>query len=154
MMRWWIVSCLLGLTAVLAVATFVFVGVDTTNDELRITPTQEISIDNTRVRVSIADTPEKREQGLSGISSLAADEGMLFVFEKDGRYSFWMKDMLLSIDMLWIGADGSVVSIEHSATPESYPSVFTPATSARYVLELPSGFVAQHGIGVGSKVTF
>ena len=82
------------------------------------------------------------------------DEGMLFVFPSDGKSSFWMKDMLFSIDMLWIDADGRVVFIVPDASPASYPKSCTPTTQSRYVLELPAGFAMQHTIEVGSKVTF
>src|SRR3989338_5701660 len=54
------------------------------------------------VRVTVADTPESRERGLSGRDGLASDEGMLFVFQNDGYHTFWMKDMLFSIDIIWL----------------------------------------------------
>ena len=117
-------------------------------------PTQTISFAATTLHVAIADTEASREQGLSGITSLASDEGMLFIFPKDGMYSFWMKDMLFSIDMLWISFDGHVVSIVPSVSPATYPHAFTSSTLARYVLEVPAGFAAEHKIGVGSKLHF
>ena len=121
---------------------------------LTITPTRMISVGGTDVHVAIADTEPEREQGLSGVSGLKEDEGMLFIFEKDGIYSFWMKDMLFSIDMLWISSEGRVVFIAPSVAPDTYPHAFTPDTPARYVLEIPAGFAAEHEIAVGSKVAF
>lgn len=119
---------------------------------LKVQPTQAISIAGTRLHIAIADTDAKREQGLSDITGLASDEGMLFVFPRDGVYSFWMKDMLFSIDLLWIDSTGRVVSIVPSASPATYPHAFTPNTLARYVLEVPAGFSVQHEIEVGSKL--
>ena len=149
----WIAVCA---ALVLSVALFVSSPQTLTKDRPLQTlhPTQTISIAGMSVHVAIANTEAAREQGLSGISGLAGDQGMLFVFEKDGMYSFWMKDMLFSIDMLWISSDGRVVYIVPSASPATYPHAFTPHTLAKYVLEVPAGFATQHKIGVGSKLQF
>lgn len=117
-----------------------------------IMPTDTIILDGTSIRVAIVGTEALREHGLSGYSGLAPDEGMLFVFEQDGTYSFWMKDMLFPIDMLWIDAQGRVVDIERNVSPDTYPQGFMPDSPARYVLELPAGFSQEHNIVVGSKV--
>jgi uncharacterized membrane protein (UPF0127 family) len=77
---------------------------------------------------------------------------MLFVFPEDGLYSFWMKDMLISIDILWISADGEIVHIVERVSPESYPEHFVSESPARYVLELPAGYVGSRGISVGDIV--
>ena len=61
------------------------------------------------VCASVADTPEARQQGLSGRAGLGESEGMLFVFPKDGEYAFWMKDMRFSIDILWLSGNGTIV---------------------------------------------
>ncbi len=103
------------------------------------------------VHVTMAETPEKREQGLSGITGLAPETGMLFVFPTSGNYGFWMKDMLFSIDILWLANDGTVIYVKEEARPESYPNVFTPEKPTRYVLELPSGYVHEHHIKLGDK---
>lgn len=105
------------------------------------------------IRVTIADTQEARAQGLSGRASLARNEGMLFVFDADGQYGFWMKDMLFAIDILWLNKDGEILYIVESAMPQSYPEAFVPPTPARLVLELPAGWVRTHGVSIGDKVS-
>ncbi|MCE9541342.1 DUF192 domain-containing protein [Candidatus Kaiserbacteria bacterium] len=117
-----------------------------------LSPTKTISIAGTSVRVAIADTPAKREQGLSGQAGLGENEGMLFIFPADGIFSFWMKDMLFSIDILWITADGKVVYMAQNAKPESYPASFMPDLAARYVLELPAGWAKAHNVSIGDQV--
>ena len=77
------------------------------------------------IRISIADTETARQQGLSGRAGLAADEGMLFVFPEDGTYAFWMKDMLFSIDILWLSGDGAVVYMAENVSPDTYPKIFS-----------------------------
>lgn len=104
-----------------------------------------------RVHVTVADTPAAREQGLSGRTGLAQDEGMLFVFPADGVYAFWMKDMLFSVDILWLNASGTVVYIAAGASPDTYPTAFRPNTAARYVLELPAGWAKEHNVQIGDQ---
>lgn len=118
-----------------------------------ITGVQEVvTVAGREVRVDIADTPEKREQGLSGRSLLTPDTGMLFVFPQEGRYGFWMKDMRFAIDIVWIGSDGRVVSIAQGVSPDTYPQSFISSEPARYVLELPAGFSDRYDLRVGDRI--
>ncbi len=113
-----------------------------------------IALGDTTVIADIADTPDERAQGLSGRSVLGENEGLLFVFTVDDRHSFWMKDMLISIDMIWLSSDKRVVHIVPNATPGSYPQTFSPDDPARYVLEVPAGWASRHGVTVGSVANF
>ena len=106
------------------------------------------------VRVTVADTPESRERGLSGRDGLASDEGMLFVFPNDEYHMFWMKDMLFSIDIVWLSRDKTVVDIAEDVSPDTFPASFSPRALARYVLELPAGFVEEYTIQIGNEVRF
>lgn len=112
-----------------------------------------ITVAGNTVRVGVADTPAARKQGLSGRPGLAPDEGLLFVFEKEGTWGFWMKDMRFSIDIVWVGKDGRVVFTKERATPESYPEAFVPPAPALYVVELPEGYCASHNVHIGSIVS-
>lgn len=111
-----------------------------------------VEIGGKTINVTLADTPASREQGLSGTKGLASDEGMLFIFPRDGKYSFWMKDMLYAIDIVWISSDGKVVYIVPNASPESYPATFTSKMLARYVLELRANFVKTNNVKIGDIV--
>ena len=102
--------------------------------------------------VEIANTESSRELGLSGRSGMKTGEGMLFIFDRQGKYGFWMKDMLFSLDMIWINKDGVVVALERDLTPESYPKTFVNGPDALYVLELNKGEADTHGLFLGSKV--
>lgn len=114
--------------------------------------TSSIQINDRTITVEIADSPAERERGLSGKAGLAEDEGMLFVFDEDGRLAFWMKDMLFAIDILWISRDGAIVHIEENVAPETYPASFTPRSEARYVVELPAGYVSKYTVRLGDIV--
>lgn len=102
--------------------------------------------------IELADTPEKREQGLSGRRDIPSRYGMLFVFPEAGRYGFWMKDMFVPIDILWLAEDGTILGIEESLSPDSYPASVYPPREVRYVLETKAGEARRSGWAVGTKL--
>ena len=105
------------------------------------------------VTLEVAATPAERERGLMYRSSLAEGRGMLFVFDQDGNHTFWMRNTLIPLDMLFIARDGTVVGIHANATPLSTANISVGKPS-RYVLEVPGGWVARHGIAAGARVEF
>ncbi|MBP9714945.1 MAG: DUF192 domain-containing protein [Candidatus Pacebacteria bacterium] len=116
---------------------------------------KNVEVANQKIKVDVVNTPETRAQGLSGRESLAENEGMLFVFDNPSDYSFWMKDMNFSIDMIWIGEDMKITYIKKNATPESYPEGFGPKEkTSKYVLEVFSGFSDKYDLETGDKVLF
>ncbi len=108
-----------------------------------------VTIDGQPIRVAIADTPALQELGLGNRDELPDGDGMLFVFSVDKEYAFWMKDMLISIDMVWLSENGSIVYMAQDVAPSTYPADFVPTSPARYVLELPAGYAQAHGFKVG-----
>jgi hypothetical protein len=116
--------------------------------------TSVIFADGTAVRVELADTNEARARGLMFHQPLGPNEGMLFVFDAPGRYGFWMKNVPLPLDIIWIDQRQRVVWIVESAPPchgEPCPA-YVPQTVASYVVEVPGGFAARHGVRVGDVV--
>lgn len=113
-------------------------------------------VDKTCVDLEIAKSPEAMARGLSGREKLGAVQGMLFAFDMDGSYGFWMKDMKFNLDILWLDGSGRVVYVQENlppCTPQECP-VYKPQQTARYVLEVNAGFAAKHGIKSGSAVHF
>ncbi|MFA5996512.1 MAG: DUF192 domain-containing protein, partial [Candidatus Paceibacterota bacterium] len=96
---------------------------------------QQADFGGVSLSIEVAATPEVRERGLGGRMSVPDGYGMLFSFPEDSLYGFWMKGMLMPIDIFWLDDKGQVVSMATSVTPSSYPRVFYPAVPARYVLE-------------------
>jgi hypothetical protein len=111
-----------------------------------------VAIGEAVVGVEVVREEAARERGLSGREKLAANMGMLFVFPRDGALGFWMKDMHFSIDIIWISSLYTVVHIQERVHPETYPTVFSSDTPARYVLEVHEGWVEDHAIEVGDAV--
>lgn len=112
-----------------------------------------VRVGTTNIVADVADTGAARQRGLSGRESLPWGTGLLFVFETDGNWGIWMKEMHFPLDIIWAGSDGTIITIAQDVAPESYPKVFYPsAPTARYVLELPAGFTAEHAIAEGQKI--
>lgn len=103
-------------------------------------------------QVEIAATEPERNQGLMFRKELAADHGMLFVFERTTRIAMWMKNTPLPLDMLFIGDDGRILDIHERAVPFSLDTI-AAKRRARYVLEVNGGTVDRLGLAVGDKVS-
>ncbi|TSC69667.1 MAG: hypothetical protein G01um101456_19 [Parcubacteria group bacterium Gr01-1014_56] len=114
--------------------------------------TRSIEVEDTTIIVEVADTESSRERGLSGRRSLLRGNGMLFVFESGATAGIWMKDMQFPIDIIWINASSTVITIAHDVSPDTYPNIFYPSSPARYVLEVPAGFAKQIGVAEGTKI--
>ncbi|OGY57726.1 MAG: hypothetical protein A3C03_02135 [Candidatus Colwellbacteria bacterium RIFCSPHIGHO2_02_FULL_45_17] len=117
----------------------------------------KIAIGDYEFDVDIADTIVTRQQGLSGRHELGDKEGMLFIFERAALRRFWMKDMLIPIDIIWIN-DGEVVGFEENVEPE--PGVplqglviYKSPIPVSLVLEVEAGTVNRTGIKSGDPVS-
>lgn len=115
--------------------------------------TTTLHIGTATIVAEIADTPTLRERGLGGRTRLGEGQGMWFVFDTDGLWQFWMKDTLIPLDMVWVDASSTIVTIAHDVRPDSYPKAFGPVSPARYVLELPGGYAGRMGIVEGMRVS-
>ncbi len=101
--------------------------------------------------VEIADTPDKRSQGLMFRKSMAEDAGMLFTFERDQVASFWMKNTEIPLDMLFIARDGRIADMHRNAQPHSLRSIRSKMPVFA-VLEINAGLTSRLGIRVGDRV--
>lgn len=107
------------------------------------------------VDVELADTPILRQQGLSNIKSLGDYQGKLFLFDATDLYSFWMKDMYIPLDIIYISEAFYIVDILKNIEPCSDTCVsFLPKEEFRYVLEVNSGFADINRVEIGNAVIF
>jgi uncharacterized membrane protein (UPF0127 family) len=123
-----------------------------------------VTVAGANFKVELAITQDQRTQGLSGRTELAPGAGMLFVFDEEGRYSFWMKEMRFPLDLVWIGARCTVVDITHKAPPPAPGQsaiggvtelpLYTPVAPARYVLEVNGGEIEAAGVRMDNRVEF
>jgi uncharacterized membrane protein (UPF0127 family) len=105
------------------------------------------------VDVEVAATPKTRQRGLMWRRELAVGKGMLFLFPEEEQLSFWMRNTLIPLDMIFIGKDKGVVGIVERAEPKTLSSRRVEGQSL-YVLEVPAGFCEKIGLKAGSKVEF
>ncbi|HXV83204.1 MAG TPA: DUF192 domain-containing protein [Candidatus Binatia bacterium] len=104
-------------------------------------------------QVEVADTPAKRELGLQYRRDLAPDRGMIFLFPKESKHSFWMKNTPIPLDMIFIGSNRKIVGIVEQAVPFSTDSRSVPAAS-QFVLEINGGLARRYGVKVGDSIRF
>ena len=107
------------------------------------------------VRVKLATTNKARRIGLMLHKSMPQNQGMLFIFEKEGIHSFWMKNMHFPLDIIWFNSDKIIVDIYEYAIPcKDVCKNIVPQVKALFVLEVNAGFVKKHGIKVGDSLNF
>jgi len=118
-----------------------------------------VTIGELKIKADIVKTEKEQQKGLGGREKLAEDGGMLFVFDKENKYNFWMKDVKFPIDIIWISKEKKVVDFYQNAevqlaVPDSQLRIYSPSSSALYVLEVNAGEIEKYHIGVGNEVKF
>lgn len=107
------------------------------------------------VGLEIANTPFLRQQGLSNRKSLGDYQGMFFIFDSTASYPFWMKDMYIPLDIIYINESFYIVDILKDVQPcNSTCTSFAPKEDFRYVLEVNKGFADINRIAIGNAVIF
>ena len=104
--------------------------------------------------VEIAEDDASRAHGLMDRTEMAADHGMLFVFDDDQPRAFWMKNTKIPLDMLFFDADRKLVSVQHRVPPctaDPCPA-YSSGAPARYVLELNGGQAEELGLTSGDTI--
>ncbi|MFV2034180.1 MAG: DUF192 domain-containing protein [Halocynthiibacter sp.] len=104
-----------------------------------------------RFTVEVADDPEERAQGLMYREELAARAGMIFIFDQPQQASFWMKNTLIPLDMIFVDKTGRVSRIAENAVPRDLTPV-DGGEDVLVVLEINGGLAATYGITVGSEM--
>jgi uncharacterized protein len=103
------------------------------------------------VEVEIVSTDDLIRRGMMWRKHLAAGNGMLFVFRNDAEHSFWMKNTLIPLDMLFIDHGGQIVELVQNAEPKSL-GPRGGLKPCRYVLEVPGGWTQKVGVVTGGRV--
>ncbi|MGD0781551.1 MAG: DUF192 domain-containing protein [Candidatus Aminicenantales bacterium] len=112
--------------------------------------------DGRSVTAELALTETERARGLMNRETILPDQGMLFVFGEEAVHSFWMKNTLIPLDMLWLGSDRRIIHIERDVPPckaDPCPS-YGPQRPASYVLELKGGMAAAFQLKVQDRLDF
>tara|TARA_B100000029_G_scaffold294863_1_gene288172 strand:- start:154 stop:588 length:435 start_codon:yes stop_codon:yes gene_type:complete len=117
--------------------------------------TNQACINDTCFEIEIRDTKEERAEGLMYREKLDEDKGMLFIFDESSKYSFWMKNTLIKLDIIWINENLEIVWIAKNVNPceeDPCPS-YMPQENAKYVLEINAGLSEKYEFKVNDTVT-
>ncbi|WP_371410667.1 DUF192 domain-containing protein [Tabrizicola sp. TH137] len=104
-----------------------------------------------RFTVDVADDGAERAQGLMFRESMPASAGMLFVYEAPQRASFWMKNTLIPLDMIFADETGRVTRVHENAVPHDTTPI-DGGDAVRFVLEINGGLAARMGIAAGAEL--
>jgi uncharacterized protein len=120
---------------------------------------REITFPNgTKIRAELAMHPQDVTRGMKYRDSLAPDRGMLFFHGREGVYRYWMFEVKIPLDMLWMDKNHKIVQIVHNAPPCPGPSEKCPnyggAYKSAYVLELPAGTALKNNLKPGMILEF
>ena len=102
----------------------------------------------TNFAVEIADDPQERSRGLMFVEEMGTLEGMLFIYDGPQRASFWMRNTLIPLDMIFAAPDGTVTAVHENAVPMDETGI-DGGDGVQYVLEINGGMAARLGIGPG-----
>ena len=109
--------------------------------------------EKTKLEIEIVDNNADRQKGLMFRKKMAEHRAMLFVFEKQEPQAFWMKNTLMSLDIIFVNDKNTVVSIQKNAQPLSEKSL-PSEKPAIYVVETNAGYTTKFGIKEGDKMSF
>lgn len=111
----------------------------------------ELVIKDKKIKVEIAKTPEERALGLMFRQELEENSGMLFVFEQEGIYPFWMKFTQIPLSIAYID-NGYVIIDIIEMVPNQEEIRYSPSIPFKYALEMNQGWFARNGINIGDTV--
>lgn len=118
--------------------------------------TQIITTNQTQYTFSleVADSAEEWSKGLMSRTSIPENSGMIFIFPDTAYRNFWMKDTLISLDIIYVDHNLKVVDIHHSTKPNQTATTYPSALPAKYAIELPGGTAKKLNIQVGNSLNF
>ena len=103
--------------------------------------------------IEIAEDDAERSQGLMYRPSMPETRGMLFIFQTAEPQQFWMKNTVISLDIIYVGTDHKIISVQKHARPFSEDPLPSEG-SAMYVVEVNAGFCDKYKLGKGDVVKF
>ena len=103
--------------------------------------------------VELAQDDTKRQLGLMYRDKLGENQGMLFIFEGDDARAFWMKNTVLSLDMIFVNSKDEIVTIHKNTTPYSEQS-YVSSKPAQFVIEVNAGYTDRHKVSVGDHIVW
>jgi len=119
--------------------------------EGELTFTDSLGTLKAKIDLEIADNDYERQLGLMNRKEMKENQGMLFIFPIQGNQSFWMRNTLISLDMIFVNDEKKIVTI-HKNTKILSDTSYPASKPAMYVVEVLAGFSDRHNIQVGDKI--
>jgi uncharacterized membrane protein (UPF0127 family) len=112
-----------------------------------------VCFDDSCVEVELATTYGEMIVGLMNRVNLSENRGLLLVFDDENIHKVWMKNMLISLDVIWFDDKGMVIHIDKNVVPcDRYCQPFGPESYSKFVLEVNGGYADRHNINIGDNV--
>lgn len=116
----------------------------------------EVQIKNKKFTLEIAKTISQKTKGLSKREKLCENCGMIFVYNNENIYPFWMKDTLIPLDIIWLNSANEIVSIHTASTEINIPlnklTIYKNDKPAKNIIELNAGESNRLGLKIGDKL--
>lgn len=106
-----------------------------------------------KIDIEVADNDASREQGLMYRDSMAPDQGMLFIMEREEPQSFWMKNTIIPLDIIFVNSDREIVTIKRDCKPYSLDQILSE-NPAQYVVEVNAGYAKSHLLKPRDRIIF
>lgn len=119
--------------------------------EGELTFTDSLGALKAKIDLEIADTEYERQLGLMNRKEMKENEGMLFIFPRQDYQSFWMRNTLISLDIMFVNDQKKIVTI-HKGTKILSDTSYPSTEPSIYVVETLAGFTDRHNIQVGDKI--
>jgi len=143
------------ITIICILILFVYQITKTNGASLKPVSTNFVVIKNRKVFLDVADNREKITQGLMGVDNIEENQGMVFLFKKPDYKTFWMKNMKISLDIVFISNEKVVKMYKEVPVCEKNPC---PLYGSKYkidsVIEFKKGFCEKYNVKIGDKITF
>ena len=117
----------------------------------------EVVVKGHKFLAEVARTPQEQAVGLMYRQALAKDRCMIFIYRQDGNHSIWMKNCLISLDVVWVSENGTILELQNNAPPcspmrgDDCPA-YGGTVEARHFVEFPAGTISRLGLKKGERI--
>lgn len=112
----------------------------------------EIQINETKLKIEVADTELEREEGLMNRTSMPQDQGMIFIFDSEQVITFWMKNTLIPLDIIFINSNGEIVNIAKNTKVNQTTELYSSERPMLYAIEVNAGWTTSNNVKIGDIV--
>lgn len=147
--KYWLFLLIISIIIVIISIIIFFLFMKNKNENIK-----KVCINDNCFNVEVAKTAEEKANGLMFRESMDKDKGMLFIYEEEGFYSFWMKNTLIPLDIIWIDKDQKIIYIEKNAQPckTNICKSYGPDQKSKYILEINAGLTDNLKIKPEDKI--